>query len=95
MTDKAFRPKPVFVLEATKSDWPLKLMSVEEPVVVVEKLRLPKILVEASCVVELACKPFWNQIAVEVLLAVAPKLVVGVQLNVPPPEPQSLPVPDT
>ena len=44
----------------------------------VAKSSMPMVEISESRVVELACSPFWNQIAVEVELAVAPKLVVAV-----------------
>src|SRR3989344_1542289 len=46
--------------------------------------------IDVVCMVEEDCKPAANQIAVEVELAAAPKLVVGVHANVPPPPPPVL-----
>src|SRR6185369_10181589 len=57
---------------------------------------MPTVEMSERRAVEEACKPFWNQSAVEVELAVAPKFVVGVNGNaklLPPPAPQSEPVP--
>ena len=47
--------------------------------------RVPNTFTFANCEVDDACRPAVNHIGVEVELASAPKLVVGVHENVPPP----------
>ena len=59
----------------------LRVASVE--VEVVPKSSLPKTVASTKRDVDDAWRPLWNQIAVEVAFASAPKLIVGVQAKTP------------
>ena len=76
----ALIPSPVLnpVVDAVRKVCPAKVASVEVEVVAA-KPKLPKRLVVLSWLVEEDCMPAWNQIGVEVELAVAPKFEVVVK----------------